>query len=134
MVSLTKFQLFRRYAVFALLSMGVNIGTQRLILWIYRGRFAIYLAMACGTGLGLLTKYILDKRYIFYYVSKKSDFTTFFLYISMGVVTTGVFWGTELVFNSLFTFPWAKYLGAGIGLTAGYILKYFLDKRFVFRR
>jgi len=50
----------------------------------------------------------------------------------MGVFTTIIFWGTEIAFDILFQDPNAKYLGAVIGLSIGYVIKYFLDKRYVF--
>ena len=50
----------------------------------------------------------------------------------MGVFTTLIFWGTELGFNAVFASGKAKYVGAVIGLTVGYVIKYFLDRKFVF--
>ena len=50
----------------------------------------------------------------------------------MAVFTTIIFWGTEIAFDTLFQDPNAKYLGAVIGLSIGYIIKYFLDKKYVF--
>ena len=90
-----------------------------------------------GTGVGLITKYILDKKYIFFYQTKTmiKNLTTFILYTSTGVITTAVFWGFELSFY--FAFPEtqaAKYVGGIIGLTIGYTLKYFLDKHLVFKK
>ena len=37
-----------------------------------------------------------------------------------------------MAFYYLLPNPNAKYIGAVIGLSIGYIIKYFLDKRFVF--
>ena len=54
------------------------------------------------------------------------------LYSCMGVFTTVIFWGTETGFNAVFESSNAKYIGAVIGLTIGYIMKYFLDRKFVF--
>ena len=50
----------------------------------------------------------------------------------MGVATTLIFWGSEIIFNLLFKADIVKYIGAAVGLTIGYIIKYQLDKRFVF--
>ena len=50
----------------------------------------------------------------------------------MGIFTTIIFWGTEIIFNTLSQSPYAKYLGAVIGLSIGYVIKYFLDKKYVF--
>jgi hypothetical protein len=51
----------------------------------------------------------------------------------MGLFTTFIFWGFELGFNFLFESTPMRYLGAVIGLTIGYFVKYQLDLRYVFR-
>jgi putative flippase GtrA len=124
-----------RYALFALIATGINIGVQRLSHVIYEGRFSLYVAMFLGTIAGLAVKYVLDKRYIFFYKAKsiKDDAFRFILYGLMGVVTTFVFWGFELAFDALFRHPSAKYAGAVIGLTIGYLIKFLLDRKFVFK-
>jgi len=124
-----------KYAIFAGIATAANIGTQYLSIRAYTGPFSLYAAMAAGTLVGLVIKYILDKRFIFYHqtAGARDDLFKFTVYTFMGVFTTAIFWGSELLFNHLFTFPEAKYLGAVVGLTIGYITKYNLDKRFVFR-
>jgi len=123
-----------RYALFALLSTIVNIGFQYLSFLIYEGFLSLYLAMFVGTLAGLVLKYILDKKYIFFHTpkSKKDDGKKFMLYSLMGVFTTFIFWGFEIAFDYIYESEGAKYIGAVIGLTIGYVVKYFLDKRFVF--
>jgi len=49
-------------------------------------------------------------------------------------LTTFIFWGTEIGFDAFFENENAKYFGAVIGLSIGYIIKYFLDKKYVFKR
>ena len=90
--------------------------------------------MFLGTVAGLICKYILDKKYIFNYKSLhfKDDSKKFMLYTLMGIFTTIIFWTTEITFDFIFEFQNAKYLGAFIGLSLGYIIKYFLDKKYVF--
>jgi len=90
--------------------------------------------MFFGTLAGLVAKYILDKKYIFYHTpkDKKDDAKKFVLYSFMGIFTTIIFWGTEITFDALLENPNAKYIGAVIGLSIGYIIKYFLDKKYVF--
>ena len=90
--------------------------------------------MFVGTLAGLVAKYILDKKFIFYHEvkNKKDDAKKFALYSLMGVFTTIIFWGTEIAFDALSQDHNAKYLGAVIGLSIGYIIKYFLDKKYVF--
>lgn len=120
--------------MFAILSIGVNLLFQYLSLLIYAGFLSLYIAMVAGTLFGLITKYILDKKYIFYHTpkDKKDDTKKFMTYALMGVFTTIIFWGTEIFFDMLFTADYAKYLGAILGLSVGYVIKYFLDKKFVF--
>ena len=125
-----------RYAVFAAAATLVNLATQALSLAIYDGRYGLYVAMAFGTATGLAVKYVLDKRYIFYFkpTNLREDFGIFLLYSVMSVITTVIFWGTELLFEIMLDFDGAMYIGATIGLTIGYTTKYFLSKHFVFTR
>lgn len=48
----------------------------------------------------------------------------------MGVLTTVIFWGTEMVFFYSFDFVAAQYVGGAIGLMDGYCIKYILDKKY----
>jgi putative flippase GtrA len=123
-----------RYIAFALISTFVNLFLQFLSFKVYNGMGAIYLAMFLGTLSGLVVKYILDKKYIFFHESegKKDDAKKFALYSFMGVFTTIIFWGVEVAFDAIYHTPEAKYIGGLIGLAIGYNLKYFLDKKFVF--
>jgi putative flippase GtrA len=124
-----------KYSLFALLSIVVNIIFQYISFILYHGFLSLYVAMFVGTLAGLIFKYILDKKFIFYHTSKnrQEEGKKFILYSLMGVFTTLIFWGVEIGFDSLFENSNAKYLGAIIGLTMGYIIKYYLDKKFVFR-
>lgn len=124
-----------KYSFFALIATIINLFTQFISLAIYSQDFSLYIAMFFGTLTGLIAKYILDKKYIFYYVvkDKKEDSQKFILYSIMGVFTTLIFWGFEIGFDYIFDSEIAKYIGAIIGLSIGYITKYFLDKKFVFK-
>jgi len=124
-----------KYGFFAVLATIVNLAFQYLSLTLYGGMFSLYIAMFWGTLAGLVLKYILDKKYIFYHIpkDKKDDGKKFVLYSIMGVFTTVIFWGTELGFDYLFESEFAKYVGAVLGLGVGYVMKYFLDKKYVFR-
>ena len=123
-----------KYSLFALIATIINLFTQFISLAIYSQNFSLYIAMFFGTLTGLIAKYILDKKYFFYYVvkDKKEDSQKFILYSIMGVFTTLIFWGFEIGFDYIFDSEIAKYIGAIIGLSIGYITKYFLDKKFVF--
>lgn len=124
-----------RYALFALISTIVNIVFQYLSFLVYEGFLSLYVAMFIGTVAGLVLKYVLDKKYIFFHTpkSKKDDGKKFLLYSLMGVFTTFIFWGFEIGFDYMYESENAKYIGAVLGLSIGYVVKYFLDKKFVFK-
>jgi putative flippase GtrA len=102
---------------------------------VYAGFGSLYIAMFLGTAAGLASKYLLDRKYVFYYVPDSSidDTKKFMSYTLTGVITTCIFWGTETAFDMLSANEDAKYIGAVTGLTVGYVIKYFLDKRYVFQ-
>ena len=122
-----------KYTIFAVVSTLVNLLFQFLSFLVYSDVASLYVAMFFGTLAGLVAKYILDKKFIFYHtpVDKKDDAKKFVLYSFMGVFTTIIFWGTEIAFDALSDDPNAKYVGAVIGLSIGYVIKYFLDKKYV---
>ncbi len=124
-----------RYAAFAAAATLANLCAQRIALWIYDAEHSLAVAMFFGTLAGLIVKYELDKSYIFFYRirTRREDLGRFVLYSFMGIFTTLIFWGTELLFDSVFSFGAARFLGAALGLAAGYTAKYFLDRRFVFK-
>ncbi len=124
-----------KYILFAIISTAVNILTQYITYNLYRGDFGLYVAMAAGTLTGLIAKYMLDKRYIFYHKTRglRATGENFILYSLTGVITTAVFWGVEIGFHFVIGTESAKYIGGTAGLAIGYTLKYFLDKSLVFR-
>lgn len=124
-----------KYIIFAVISTLANLLFQYASFRIYNGFLSLYVAMFWGTLAGLIIKYILDKKFIFYHKpkNKKDDGKKFFLYSLMGIFTTFIFWAVEISFDFLFENEYAKYIGAVVGLSIGYVVKYFLDKKFVFR-
>lgn len=128
------FKLAINYAIFALIATAANIGAQDLVIRIYSGAFDILASVVVGTGVGLVAKYILDKRYIFRFRARSvaHDTQIFALYTVMGLATTVVFWGFEFGFHHIFQTKEMRYLGGVIGLAIGYLTKYHLDKRYVF--
>lgn len=123
------------YTIFAIAATASNIAAQELLIRFYQGTFHIAIGMAVGTGVGLVVKYLLDKRYIFNFRARNAahDGQTFLLYTVMGLATTVIFWGFEFGFHHLFETKQMRYVGGVIGLAIGYIVKYSLDKRYVFR-
>lgn len=124
------------YAVFALTAIAVNIGCQAIVIWIYNGAYAVPLSVLVGTAAGLPVKYVLEKRHIFGFKSKNlaHDGRVFMLYTFMGVFTTVLFWGIEWGFHVVFGTDTMRYVGGAVGLTIGNIIKYHLDKRYVFQK
>ena len=123
------------YTIFAIIATIANIGMQDIVVRNYSGTFKITASILAGTAVGLVIKYLLDKRYIFCFHTRdrNHDIQTFFLYALMGLVLTTIFWGFEFGFQYIFQSKEARYLGAVIGLAIGYVAKYHLDKRYVFR-
>lgn len=122
------------YAFLAMIATATNIGAQELAIRTYSGSYDVLLSVIVGTGVGLIVKYVLDKRYIFRFRARNvaHDSWTFVLYTVMGLATTVIFWGFEFGFNHVFATKEMRYLGGVIGLAIGYLTKYHLDKRFVF--
>jgi len=110
-----------RYVIFAVIATIANLGTQRLVLSGGEGLFIW--AVLAGTAVGLVVKYLLDKRWIFFDTSSG----TAALYTVMGLLTTAIFWGMETAFWLTWRTDMMRELGAVIGLTIGYVVKYWLD-------
>jgi len=127
-------QLVFKYAAFAVIATLANLLAQALTDVVTVGVYAIYWSILAGTVVGWVCKYQLDKHFIFAYKSSSAqdDARKFLAYGLTGVVTTLLFWGFELGFDYGFGTKPARYLGAVIGLTIGYAVKYRLDKRYVF--
>ncbi len=133
---MTTAQLILRYSAFAVLATLANLAMQRLALALVEGTQGYALAVVSGTAVGLLLKYILDKRWIFF--DRSSGIAVhgrkFTLYTVMGVFTTLIFWGSETAFWLIWKTHLMREVGAVLGLAVGYVIKYHLDRRFVFRK
>lgn len=122
------------YGLFALLATCANLITQRLVLMHGTSTLIFGTAILVGTIVGLVIKYVLDKKWIFR--DRKSGLVysgkQFTAYTSMGIITTTVFWGSETAFWLIWKSDLMREIGAILGLTIGYIAKYYLDRQFVF--
>jgi peptidoglycan biosynthesis protein MviN/MurJ (putative lipid II flippase) len=122
-----------KYILFAILATTVNIFFQYLSFLLIDHKYELYIAILNGTILGMILKYYLDKNFIFYYVKKEfNNKNIFLLYIFTSIFTTIIFWAIELWFSYYVNITYSEYLGALVGLTLGYSLKYILDKHLVF--
>ncbi|MEM8753364.1 MAG: GtrA family protein [Pseudomonadota bacterium] len=127
------------YAAFGAVATAANLAAQ----WAARTTLGLaddgvglgyWFALGFGTGVGLVIKYGLDKRWIF------DDRSTgvaahgkrFGLYTAMGVATTVVFWGMQTLFFIVGGTEASLYIGGALGLAIGYVVKYRLDKAYVF--
>ena len=130
----TSFRLSLLYGLFAGIAIASNLAAQALVMYFDNNSHAMLLSMLVGTGVGLVTKYILDKRYIFIFKAENlaHDGKLFFFYCVMGIVTTALFWIIEYGFHWIFATELMRYIGGAIGLIMGYLIKYRLDKQFVF--
>lgn len=136
------YALTSRYVLFAVIATAANLLVQRLVLFtvvfmplLQDLAYVVYVgALGAGTIAGLLLKYILDKKWIFGDRSTgiEAHGKRFSLYVLMGVVTTAIFWGTETLCWWLFHSTVSRELGGVMGLSIGYLIKYRLDRRFVF--
>jgi putative flippase GtrA len=124
------------YATFALIATAANLLMQKTVFLLVEFAYTLFLAMFLGTLIGLVVKYVLDKKWIFRFTpgSKTEDFTTFVLYTVVGIFTTLLFIAFEMTFYFYVDFAGAQYVGGGLGLMFGYTMKYFLDKQYVFKR
>jgi len=120
------------YVVFAAVSTAANLVAQELV---FRATATLWLAIVAGTGAGFVTKYLLDKKWIFYdrYTTHRHELRKATLYGAFSIVTTLVFWLFEVTFWMAWRTDFAKYAGAVLGLAIGYAIKYVLDRTFVFR-
>lgn len=123
-----------RYAAFAVLATLANLAVQRLVLIGGDTTLWFMTAVGAGTIVGLVVKYVLDKRWIFADTSTgvKAHSKKFGLYTAMGLITTAIFWSTETAFWLIWQTDMMRELGAVLGLAVGYVVKYNLDRRFVF--
>lgn len=105
-------------------SIVINIFTQTFELW-------FFMCLGLGTFIGFIFKFIVDKFIVFEEKELILEQTTrqATKYLFFAIFTTIIFWGTETLFQIL----WDAYvLGAIIGLTIGYTIKFVLDSKFVF--
>lgn len=123
-----------RYAATAVLSVLANLVAQEMTV---RGApdARLMLSIVVGTLVGFLIKYIVDKTWTFRerYTTPLGEAQRITLSGLFSVLTTLIFWAFELGFYAIWQTDFAKYLGAVLGLSIGYVLKFWLDRRHVFK-
>lgn len=133
---MSRAQLIFRYSLFSVIAIVINLGSQRLVLMLRDDWAGLMAAIIIGTGTGLVSKYLLDRWWIFYdrLPGARQQGRQFLLYTTTGILTTLLFWGSELAGHLIWQTDFAREVGALLGLITGYVVKYQLDKRFVFNR
>jgi hypothetical protein len=133
-MTLTAVRIAVLYTAFAVLSTVINIGSQMLSIWAFKGPYSVEISILVGTAAGLPLRYFLEKRYIFNFKSQnlKHDGKLIVFYSAMGVITTLIFWGTEYAFHLIYDADFMRYVGGVMGLAVGFYVKYQLDKKYVF--
>lgn len=125
-----------KYLFFSIIAIFINIVSQRLIFEVSESDHVFIFAISTGTLAGFISKYIFDKYLIF---NDQSSIITeetkkLFKYSFFAVFTTAIFWFTEYIFWTVYQTHNAREIGAIIGLSIGYYLKYNLDKKYVFNK
>ncbi|MBX4959436.1 GtrA family protein [Rhizobium lentis] len=123
-----------RYFAFAMLSTAANFAVQAAVMELAPSP-SLMPSILAGTAAGFGLKYLLDKRWIFFdgYTSYGDEMLKVVLYGVFSVLTTLIFWGFEIAFWTIWKTELAKYTGGALGLAIGYISKYTLDRKFVFK-
>jgi putative flippase GtrA len=123
------------YALSAVIAGLLNIAVQELTRRAFSGD-GLMVPLVTGTAAGFAAKYVLDKWVVFAdpYNGAATELRKVSVYALLSIGTTVVFWGTETLFWTVWRTHEAKYTGAVLGLTIGYVAKFALDQTFVFRR
>ncbi|MEM7710344.1 MAG: GtrA family protein [Pseudomonadota bacterium] len=125
---------FLRYVLAAVVSILANLLTQEATSQALPLQ-PLMVAIVAGTLVGFGVKHVCDKLWTFReaYTTPLGEVRRVTVSGLFSVLTTLVFWGFELGFYAIWQTDTAKYLGAVLGLTIGYVIKYALDRRHVFQ-
>lgn len=123
-----------RYAISAVVSVVANLVAQQITV-VGVSAAPLMVSIIVGTIVGFAVKYLMDKTWTFReaYTTHKAEAHRVTLSGLFSVLTTLIFWAFELGFYAIWQTDFAKYTGAVLGLSIGYIIKFWLDRRHVFR-
>ncbi|MEL0115058.1 MAG: GtrA family protein [Gammaproteobacteria bacterium] len=116
------------YFGFAVVATVLNLICQNILIFL---EYEVYLQILGGTLIGLVSKYYLDRQYVFK-DTKTNIAGSFIMYSLFGALLTPLWWVIEIIFINLFGTILAQNIGAILGLAICYYLKYLLDKKYVF--
>jgi len=126
-----------------IINLGSQYGLEKLLSPIAIFQYTLFsftlvfiIKLLTGTILGFVTKFILDKFVVFKEQNESAarTFRQITLYASFAVITTLIFWSFEIGFNVIFKSGIWDIVGGLIGLAIGYTIKFFLDKKYVFKQ
>ena len=129
---MTTFNLIALYAIVAGVTIALNVLFQRIVFRLYDGPNAIFYAMIGGALVALIVKYFLDRIFIFS-VKSGPQASEFLRYAFTGGLITLVYFIVEHMIWNTFQTEFARDVGIVLGMTAGYGLKFLIDRDFVFR-
>lgn len=133
-----------RYLIFAAIAIALNMLVFSAAKFILEQLFNYpdfaviikYTAKLMGIASGFMLKYILDKKYVFN-DSKgtlQEEAQKVGIYGLLSIFTTLLLFVISEGVERIIDWKYEVYAGWLIGLIIGYLLKYFLDKRFVFKQ
>lgn len=122
--------------MFAGIAIGLNILFQYIVKIALRNHIkeniVFILQLVVGTGVGFVFKFLVDKFLIFKEKSLERTLRQLAIYTIFALLTTAIFWCVELLFLIIFSFENRELIGGFLGLSIGYTVKFFLDKKWVF--
>ena len=114
--------------MFALFAAPVNLIGQHISLNYHEN---LFLAVIVGSALALVFKYILDSSIVFDGKTRIS-LNNFFIYAFIGACITPIVWIVEVSFLNIFGTVFMRDIGALLGISLAYLIKYEMVKRYVF--
>lgn len=125
---------FVRYVISAVASVAANLAAQQATV-VMTSAAPLMVSILVGTIAGFIVKYLIDKVWTFReaYTSPIAEAHRITLSGLFSVLTTLIFWAFELGFYAIWPTDFSKYSGAVLGLSIGYIIKFQLDRRYVFK-
>jgi len=121
--------------IFAGVAIVLNVVSQMVTVAVLpRHEWTILFSILVGTGVGLVAKYLLDKFVIYneQIGERETEVKNALIYTFSGAFTTALFWLIEYGFHVVTQSDFWRYVGAVIGLTIGYTIKFFIDRKYVF--
>ncbi len=132
-ITLTNKRIFKYFCA-SYFSLIANLMTQYASHCLfYNFTMELYISMFVGTLVGFFSKFILDTKYIFKNKIKIIS-NEGFLYCWFSIFITAVYFAFEVSFGYVFDSIEMRLLGAFIGLNVGYLVKYKVDEKYVFKK